>query len=211
MASYDTRVVDTYTKNGVIGEYLSFFAVSPDHGIGYSILAAGPSVAATYSTLEGRMSEVWLAAAEEAGREQADAIFGGNYTHPDNSTLEISLYPGEPGLFLSKLVSNGANLLTVVGTPLGSSVSGDLGAWLYPMRLTSDNRVAFRAVFGARGQPAERCGSWGALGAVRYGGYPADLLVFELGADGTAQAVEVPVLKKTLRKEAGSSRRRQSR
>ncbi|KXX82206.1 Penicillin-binding protein 4 [Madurella mycetomatis] len=210
VATYDTRVVDTYTKNGVIGEYLSFFAVSPDHGIGYSILAAGPSVAATYNYLERRMSEVWLAAVEQAGREQADAVFGGNYTHPDDSTLEISLYPGEPGLFLSKLVSNGTNLLAVVGTPLGSSVSGDLGAWLYPMRLTSDNRVAFRAVFGARGQPAERCGSWGALDIMRYGGYPVDLLVFELGADGMAEAVEVPILKKTLRKEVGSSRRRQS-
>ncbi|GAB1318372.1 Penicillin-binding protein 4 [Madurella fahalii] len=210
VAAYDTRVVDTYTKHGGYGEYLGLFAVSPDHGIGYSILTAGPTVTATQGYLETRIPEVWLTAAEQAGREQADAVFGGKYTLPDNSTLEVSLYPGEPGLFISKLVSNGTDMLALDGASVGGSAGANLGAWLYPMRLTADNRVAFRAVLGALGRPAERCISWVALDAIRYGGYPLDLFIFELGAEGMAVAVEVPILKKTLHKEAAASRRHQS-
>ena len=35
-----TRIVDLYTKNGVLGSYSAYFVYSPDHGLGYSILLA---------------------------------------------------------------------------------------------------------------------------------------------------------------------------
>jgi hypothetical protein len=33
---------------------------------------------------------------------------------------------------------------------------------------------------------------------LRYGRYPADLFIFELGKDGKVVGVEIPILKKTL-------------
>ena len=36
---------------------------------------------------------------------------------------------------------------------------------------------------------------------IKYRGYPLDLMIFELGKDGKAVAVEVPGLKKTLRRD----------
>ena len=53
-----------------------------------------------------------------------------------------------------------------------------------------------------QGVPAtEPCSPWGVLDRFKYGWYPADLFVFELGEGGKAVVVEVPVLKKTLRRD----------
>ncbi|KAK4040945.1 beta-lactamase/transpeptidase-like protein [Parachaetomium inaequale] len=61
--SSTTRVVDTYTKRGNIGGYQTLLALSPDHG--------------TYSSLKEKLDGVWLAAAEQAGREEV-GVYGGN-------------------------------------------------------------------------------------------------------------------------------------
>lgn len=56
------------------------------------------------------------------------------------------------------------------------------------------------AVDGVVGRPAgEIYTFWGGVDALRYGGSPADLHVFELGEHGRAAAVRLPVLTKTLR------------
>ena len=69
-------------------------------------------------------------------------------------------------------------------------------AWLYSTTLIAGGRAAFRAVYDIVGGPAgEVYGSRGAVDALRYGGNPADLLVFEVGDDGMAVAVKIPVLK----------------
>ncbi|RYP72284.1 hypothetical protein DL771_004258 [Monosporascus sp. 5C6A] len=41
------RVVDLYTKQGVIGQYQRLLALSPNHGVGYARLVGGPQVAAS--------------------------------------------------------------------------------------------------------------------------------------------------------------------
>ncbi|KAH6855461.1 beta-lactamase/transpeptidase-like protein [Chaetomium sp. MPI-CAGE-AT-0009] len=197
-SSNNTRLVDVYTKNGGIGQYLSLLGLSPDHDMGISILAAGPSAGLVYDAAQTLLSAIWIQAGEHTARELARVNFAGNYTFSDNSTVEITLLPDEPGLFLSTLVSNGTDLFASVGGSLGQ---GATRAWLYPTTLTDGNRAAFRAVYGAVGQPAsDPCLSWGGVDGLRYGGYPADLLVFGLDEDGRATTVEVPVLKKTLRR-----------
>ncbi|GAB1312351.1 hypothetical protein MFIFM68171_02561 [Madurella fahalii] len=200
-SSNTTRLVDVYSKNGGIGQYLSLLGLSPDHNIGIALLAAGPSVGPVYNTLQALLTTTWLVAGEHAAREQARVNFAGNYTLPDNSSAEITILPNEPGLFLASLVSNGTNMFASVGGTVGAELAAEIGAWLYPTTLTGGNRIAFRAVYGAVGQPADQlCGSWSAIDGLRYGGYPADLFVFEVDEDGRATAVEVPVLKKTLRR-----------
>ncbi|KAL2128551.1 hypothetical protein VTI74DRAFT_9023 [Chaetomium olivicolor] len=203
-ASTVTHVVDVYTKQGSAGQYMTLIALSPDHGVGFTLFVGGPAAGKTYDLLQRRLSEVWFAAAEQAGREEGGAVYGGNYTLPDGSVAEFVLRDNEPGLFLSRLVSNGTDVLALMGTLNGVPEGMRMGAWLYPMGLQGKGKVAFRASMGVQGLPAgEACAAWGSIDLVRYGGYSADLFVFELGKDGGAVAVEIPVLKKTLRKENG--------
>lgn len=205
-----TRLADVYTKNGGLGQYASILGLSPDHGIGISILVAGPEAGAVLGALQGLVIDTWVRAGEEAAREQARFRFAGLYTSSpggDNSSAEITLLPDEPAIFLASLVSNGTDMLQAIEGVVGGGEPGErFGAWLYPTTLGSSNgsRVAFRAVFGAVGRKAEEiCLSWGGVDGLRYGGQPADLLVFEFGEDDDnddrrAVAVEIPVLKRVL-------------
>jgi hypothetical protein len=203
-SSTTTRVVDLYTKQGATGQYQTLLALSPDHGVGYVMLVGGPQVAASYNFLQAKLNEVFLAAAEQAGREQAEVVYGGNYTLAgDGSAAEFVLRPGEPGLLLTKLVSNGTDVFGLVGPIVGVPAGVKLGVWLYPVALAGKGKVAFRASIGVLGLPAgETCAAWGSLDVLRYGGFPADLFIFELGKDGKAVGVEVPVLQKTLKRSA---------
>jgi hypothetical protein len=36
-----SKIVDTYTKSGDIGQYSTIFAMVPDYGLGFSVLAVG--------------------------------------------------------------------------------------------------------------------------------------------------------------------------
>ncbi|KAF7595236.1 hypothetical protein BBP40_006736 [Aspergillus hancockii] len=45
------RLIDIYTKSGDLGMYSTMIALSPDHGIGYTILAAGESTTATVALI----------------------------------------------------------------------------------------------------------------------------------------------------------------
>ncbi|KAK3393749.1 beta-lactamase/transpeptidase-like protein [Podospora didyma] len=227
-SSSATRVVDLYTKGGGIGQYASLLALSPDHDMGISILAssaAGPSSSPPqYGILASQLTATWLRIAEQASREQAASNFVGTYStttlaaeeeEPLESLAEFSLLPNEPGLFLSRLVSNGTDMLGLLGPLLlgGSSSSSPdfrLGAWLYPTGLVKDNnRIAFRAVFGAVGGvpgSEEACTSaTGTVDALRYGPYSLDLFIFHLADDGgtaaAAPAVEIPGLQRVLRRE----------
>ncbi len=209
--SNKTRTVDLYAKTGGIGQYIGALGLSPDHDLGVSILVAGgnPTPAATFGVLQGLALGIWLPATEQAAREQAGSDFAGRYVFGgDNSSATFSLAPDEPGLFLESLVSNGSDILTTLGGVLGGGAGGPAvrwGAWLYPTidskAVGGRRRKAFRAVLGQVGVPVggtDACASWSPVDAVRYGGNPVDLFVFEHGADGRATAVEVPFLKKTL-------------
>ncbi|RYP25167.1 hypothetical protein DL765_000048 [Monosporascus sp. GIB2] len=148
-----TRVVDLYTKQGAIGQYQSMLALSPDHGVGYAMLVGGPQGAASYGFLQGRLNEVWVEAAEQAGTEEVAGVYGGHFTlEGDNEAAEFVMRDGEAAWFLRRLVSNGTDVVALVG--------GLAACW--------------------------RRRSW---------------------ADGKAVEVEVPVLKKTLRRDGKSCKR----
>ena len=143
------------------------------------------------------MPDIRLAAVKHAAREQAEALFEGNYTLPDNSVAEFNIARDEPGLFMARAVSNGSDILVVVDPAMGVPSGMKLGAWLYPVCLAGKTRVAFWEAMGVVGLPAgETSQSWGQLDHSRYGVYPADLFVFEPGKDG--KAVKILILKKSL-------------
>jgi len=193
------RLTDIYSKDGGIGQYSSMIDLSPDHQMGISILTAGPAALLVNTALQEAATTTWFTAAEHAARNQAQADFAGTYTFHDNSSAELVLLHDEPGLFLASLVSNGTNMFDSVRKVLGEETPPSFGGWLYPTTLGSGGRVVFRAVYGVAGRPAsEPCTSWVGLDSVRYGGHAADLLIFHLGEDGKATAVEIPFLQKDI-------------
>ncbi len=207
-----TRVVDFYTKKGGGDGYTSMLGLSPDHGLGVSILTAGPSSDATFLALRQLFVDVWLPAAEQAARDQASANLAGRYAlgASSNATVaEVALLPVEPALALAALVSNGTDVLELVraNSKQLAGGQGPVRMWLYPMGLVAPSgggkskRIAFRGVVGFAGKPAaEDCGSWAEGDRLRWGNYPVDLVVFETGPDGKATAVEVPILGATLQR-----------
>ncbi|KAL2148002.1 hypothetical protein VTI28DRAFT_58 [Corynascus sepedonium] len=210
------RPSDLFTKQGSISGYQTLLALSPEHGIGYIVLAGGTAGnpagdMAAYTFLEKALNRVWLVAAEVAAREQTRVSYTGNYTlaladdeqaeNGGGAEAEFALVDGEPGLRLERFASNGTDVLALLGQFNNLPDASRFRAWLYPAGLEGGNKVAFRASFGMAGVPvSEACSTWGSLDTVRYGGNPVDLFIFELGKDGKAVAVEVPVLKKTLRR-----------
>ena len=135
-----TRVVDVYTKQGGGSTYTSLIALSRDHDLGISILTAGPRSNVAFQVIKRLALEMWIPAAEQAARDAAGARFGGSYSLPssgrsNSSYLEMGLHPDEPGLFVSKMVSNGTDMLDLARTFVGGNGKGGFGMWLYPMDL----------------------------------------------------------------------------
>ncbi|KAK5659503.1 hypothetical protein OQA88_704 [Cercophora sp. LCS_1] len=209
-----TRNVDIYSKQGGGGVYTTLIALSPDHDMGVSILTAGDETQADFNTIRQAFLDVWLRAAEDEARNQAQATYQGTYESSDNSSIVVGLSPGEPALFVDKLISNGTDVLQYVVNSAGlGSKKGKFGLWLYPMGLVDDKsdkvdggkagkkRVAFRGWPGLVGEkPAVDCGSWAESDRQRWGNYPGDLYVFEVDKGGKASAVENPGLGRTFQR-----------
>ncbi|KAK0641455.1 beta-lactamase/transpeptidase-like protein [Cercophora newfieldiana] len=198
-----TRNVDVYTKQGGGGVYTTLIGLSPDHDIGVSILTAGDETQAAFNTIRDTFLDVWLGAAEEAARDQAQATYEGTYASDgSNSSVVVGLSPGEPALFVNQVISNGTDVLEYVVDAAGlGGKKGEFGLWLYPMGLVDEGgekggkRVAFRGWPGVVGEkPSETCGSWAESDRLRWGNYPGDLYVFEVDQGGKAVAVENPGL-----------------
>ncbi|KAH8901777.1 beta-lactamase/transpeptidase-like protein [Thozetella sp. PMI_491] len=206
VGSNTTRLVDLYTKNGGLGSYSSLLALSPDHRMGVSIFSAGRSVgvAGSFGVLESLALGTWLTAAEEAMREQANIKLAGNYTLASGKNATgpptyavFAVESNQPGLALTAIVSNGTDLLALLGGLLLGST--DVRGWAYPMDLSDKGKVAFRIVFGRTGLPSPQlCASWGSIDTVQYGTLSVDLVIFHVGADGKATGVEIPALGHTL-------------
>ncbi|KAK3344540.1 beta-lactamase/transpeptidase-like protein [Lasiosphaeria hispida] len=208
LTSNITRHVDIYTKQGGGGAYTTAIALSPDHDIGVSIMTSGDVTQAVFNTITRAFLDIWLGAAEEAARDQAQATYEGTYaskTPGDNSSVVVGLSPGEPALFVEQVISNGTDILEYIVNNNGalSGREGKVGLWLYPMGLVDEKeksggggrRVAFRGWPGLVGEkPAEDCGSWAESDRLRWGNYPGDLYVFEVDQGGKASAVENPGL-----------------
>jgi hypothetical protein len=207
-----TRIVDLYTKQGGGYTYTSLLGLSPDHDLGVSILTAGPDSFTTFAAIRQLFVDIYLPAAEQAARAQAEEQFVGVYTTLSGATegnngarAEIALLPDEPALCLTRLVSNGTDVLEeFLGVASSGGQVGETRMWLYPMGLVAPapgggKRTAFRGLIGLVGREvAEDCGSWSEGDRSRWGNYPGDLLVFETGPDGRATAVEAPALGLTL-------------
>ncbi|KAJ4360885.1 uncharacterized protein N0V89_001453 [Didymosphaeria variabile] len=130
-----TRVSDLYTKAGGNAGYAAIFAISPDHGIGYTILLAGASAVPDRVPLRNLIGEVFIPAAEAAAFENAATNYAGKFADPDNelSNLTLTVDKDEPGLGLPSLFVDGVNWLSNITQPLlDPAASVNISNRLYP-------------------------------------------------------------------------------
>lgn len=131
-----TRVCDVYSKAGGNGDYTAIFGLSPDHGIGYSILIAGSTASSARWPLRDLVGEVFVPAAEHAAVENARENLVGTFVSEDfeGTNLTLTVDEGRPGLGLDSLYLEGVEFRSqLVG-------SEKVSTRLYPTGLNSLSR-----------------------------------------------------------------------
>ncbi|OQE25597.1 hypothetical protein PENSTE_c006G07157 [Penicillium steckii] len=106
-----TRISDLYIKGGGNRDYTAIFALSPDQGIGYSILVGGPPEEATPARwpLRDLVGETFIPAAEYAAAENAYRNLAGTFVDQSGSGSNITLTVdrGHAGLGVKSLWLDG--------------------------------------------------------------------------------------------------------
>ncbi|KAF2679526.1 beta-lactamase/transpeptidase-like protein, partial [Lentithecium fluviatile CBS 122367] len=188
------RLVDLYTKGGDLGPYHTNLALVPDYGIGFALAVGGVG---SHIWLDNLIVGVLFPALEAAAREQADVAYAGTYTATNglNSTLVLETDSTLPGLGISRWISNGTDMLSVLAE-LDTSIPNPepltaSAVRVYPTNLereTEDGKeVAWRlsldveagAAFSFTG-PFSACGSWFTVDVLVLGKFPIDEFLFTL-------------------------------
>ncbi|KAM5386937.1 hypothetical protein ACJZ2D_000230 [Fusarium nematophilum] len=203
-----TRVSDLYTKAGGNGDYTAILALSPDHGIGYSILVAGSTATPARWPIRDLVGETFIPAAERAAAENAERNLAGTFVSEssDGTNLTLTVDDGLPGLGLESFYIDGVESRS---TLMGMAEPADVLVRLYPTGPNSYSRslaslyrtkgtmkVAHRmvgklpplapraAVEGGKGGLFDNSFSWMNLDFVG----PIDEFVFEI-VDGKLESV----------------------
>lgn len=131
-----TRVSDLYTKLGGNPQYGAVFALSPDHGLGFSILTAGPKSVGERVPLRDTVATVFVTAAEHAAAENARRNFAGTFVDEAAQGTNMTLFvdSGRPGLDISSIYLNGTESRNVL---LGNTEipPANISVRLYPTGL----------------------------------------------------------------------------
>lgn len=226
------RTIDSFNKAGRIGYYSSLLILLPDYDIGISALIAGPSIPGnTNFNLADLIGNRLLPALEDAGREQAQAIYGGIYSDPaKNSSLRITTSSDRPGLGIENWISNGTYMQYVSVVLQSGYQPVNPTIRLYPTGLETiltqekngrkGKRIGYKAVFEDAQLPARSpsdgsmfstdCGTWVSFTGVSYGTYALDQFVFEVDESGNVRSLESLALRVTLKKEGNSGGRRRT-
>ncbi|KAI9826781.1 MAG: hypothetical protein M1819_007252 [Sarea resinae] len=217
-AEYD-HLVDLYTKSGDISGYTSVLVHSPDHSVGFAVLAASSDgvPAAAVLELTNLVADVFLPALDNAAKAEADASYAGLYKSTDpnvNSSIILATEAAKPGLHVTQFIYNSTDLLPALAVAyFGATASAaDLSARLYPAQLSSpavpgqaNARTRFRAVYedetaSSTGPFLSLAATWINLDAVTYANVALDAFDFELGPDGSPVALTPAFLRTTLQK-----------
>ncbi|KAI9769600.1 MAG: hypothetical protein M1835_006670 [Candelina submexicana] len=203
----DGRVVDLYTKAGDAAQYSSYFVLSPDHEVGFSILIAGIGSKVPFASafIADTLASALIPALESQAAHETAANFAGLYK-ADHTRLNssITLAVRGAGMVLESWISNGTNVLPVLQT-----VFGDVDIILYPSSSDrTSGEIAFRAVggpgkaqdFGPFTRQLRENGGWTTLDLVQYGGGSYDLFVFDMDQDGRALAVTPALTRASLKR-----------
>lgn len=216
--SSNTRVVDLYTKNGVLGSYASLFVLSPDHGLGFVILLA--SAARDMSVRNQNMvvlgdiaTDILVPAFEAAAREKATTDFAGTYTNPNTTmSLTVTVEDGLPGLGIHNWTRADLDVLEIYAFAVGIPYTLDASLRIYPMDLVGGGKTRFRGVYevlqntsaavsgssGSGGVFTSGCLPWGGVGSIQYDNIGFDDFDFVVDGRGRAVAIVPRVTGQTL-------------
>lgn len=145
-----TRISDLYTKAGGQAGYTTIFALSPDHGIGFSINVAGATASTDRWTLRSAVGETFIVAAEYAAAEYAAQNYVGTFVDDSipGTNLTLTVDKDKPGLSMDSFYWNKTEARTYrFGT--GSIIDvppANVSVQLYPSGLQQGSSYLFRAV-----------------------------------------------------------------
>ena len=195
------RHIDLYTKQGAIPPYSSILAVSPDHDIGFVVLATGRGLGAIVELV----IHEYIPAVEAAAREAALQRFAGKYASPGNETTHItlSLHGDRTGLVIDEFIRDGHDVMKA-----WAGMVGFKSAELWPMELEYEKEglVAFQSLsqFGmpTRTESGKQRTitnyqglAWAVVEDSSYGGFGVDGFIFRVGSDGRAVSVISPAFR----------------
>ncbi|KAL3485362.1 beta-lactamase/transpeptidase-like protein [Aspergillus germanicus] len=203
------RMIPLYIKAGDIGGYSAMMGLSPDHDVGFTILAAGEGTTLAVMTLADLISKFLIPALDEAAKMEAHNSFAGTYSSAaTNSSLEVTTDDG-PGLRVTKWRNNGKDILDALPLiQLGPPGQG-VELRLFPTGLKHGRRLSFRSVrpsgFGTGpscGPITRACRSWMLVDGSVYGALGIDEFVFETGEDGRAISASPRAMRVSLARES---------
>ncbi|KAJ9254981.1 hypothetical protein DTO195F2_6465 [Paecilomyces variotii] len=203
------RVIDLYTKAGDLGSYSSMTVLSPDHGVEFTILAAGDDTTSLVAVLSDLISAQLLPALEQAAKVEANTTYAGTYesvTATSNSSVSISIDDG-PGLRVEKWISNSVDMFDVVSSSALTGISNPI-IHLNPTGLRTPSQVSFRAIFvspsdagSGTGPFTKSCSTWELVDQSNYGNVGLDEFLFELDpTTGEVKSISPRALRETLPK-----------
>lgn len=199
------RPVDLYTKSGDIGVYSSVLALSPDHGVGFTILGAGKNTHESLALASDMVSAILIPALEQSAKNQAHQRFAGTYALANtNSSITLTTDEG-PGLLVTNWINNSSSMLTAFMALNGIHDPSQLSIRLYPTGLESPGKISFRAVTPPALPPGigpftSSCITWVTLDSHVYGNVGIDEFVFNVDQSGNAVSVSPRALRTTLKK-----------
>ncbi|PGH09045.1 hypothetical protein AJ79_05774 [Helicocarpus griseus UAMH5409] len=222
------RVADFYTKFGDIGSYGSAIALSADHDVGFTVLAAGAKPGSQRTLVADLVGSLLSNTLDNEARAQAMADYAGTYTSsPDTENDKATLIKiGEnkddegPGLVIDSFLLNGVPLEQHLAAFFGSTQPlPKIGLRMQPTGLKSKytdssresvkSRTAFRVVADISDLDADNnltsekifsgiCEPWQVVDGLTYGQMSFDEFVFELDGEGRAMALDLGFTRQVL-------------
>ena len=199
------RSIDLYTKSGDIGVYSSVLALSPDHGVGFTILGAGNNTHGSLALASDLISAILIPALEQSAKDQANQRFAGTYAlGTGNSSITITTDNGA-ALIVTNWINNSFNMFNAFMALNGIGDPSQLSIRLYPTGLESQGQISFRAVVPLALPPGigsftSSCITWVTVDSQVYGNVGIDEFTFNLDQNGNVVSISPRALRTTLQK-----------
>lgn len=133
-----TRISDLYTKAGGNGDYTAIFALSPDHGIGFSILVAGSTATPARWPIRDAVGTTFIPAFEAAAFENAVQNVAGTFVGEQPGTnLTLTVDDDKPGVGLESYYLDGVESSGLLGR---GTVDTEYVIRMYPTGVNSFSR-----------------------------------------------------------------------
>lgn len=183
-------IIDTFTLNGVLGPFASYFGIVPDFNVGFAILAHDAHVVPNGLDLNvyADVASEAIESLQGAAAKQTALRFSGVYSH-GKAAANISIATDGPGLVVTQLTdSNGHDLIAKYATKLNIKRK-DIDFKLYPSNVKSGKTEQWVMVFQDKSDPADEgtatCITWQTVGVAPW------QVVFEVD-EGRAVGLSIP-------------------